>query len=133
MKTTLIVALNFAKLWLNGLVNRNNFYCRADFNPRIFHDTHTQDSWMHMGWYSRKFHYSSFLLAICTWIYYKMSPNQLLKISYDTVNKIVWFKQDAPPPHYSLNMRNYLNDRSHDAWWDKGVQLSSRLVFSIFL
>lgn len=113
--------------FLNGLVNRHNCRYWADSNPRIFHETHTQHPQKLNVWagiFGNSIVGPFFLPANLTGDMYldllenAIDPALTNIIEEDRAynEQELIFQQDGAPPHFSLNVRNYLNDRFPGRW-----------------
>ena len=113
--------------FLNGLVNRHNCRYWADTNPRIFHEAHTQHPQKLNVWagiFGNSIVGPFFLPGNLTGDMYldllenAIDPALTNIIENDPAysEQELIFQQDGAPPHYSLNVRNYLNHVFPGRW-----------------
>lgn len=107
----------------NGYVNRHNFHYYDDSNPHFSRPVDHQHRWSLNVWagiLDKKIIGPYFFDRNITGeIYLHFLRNDLENylddLPLNTVRRI-WFQQDGAPPHFSIQVRQYLNNRFPDRW-----------------
>lgn len=117
-----IVFSDEATFMLNGEVNRHNSRWWNDTNPFWFREQHTQhpqkiNVWLGMmgGRVIGPFFINGNLNAE---EYLAMLQQQIVPAIQASVNNFeqIWFQQDGAPPHYGLQVRQYLDNVFPNHW-----------------
>lgn len=113
--------------FLNGVVNRHNCRYWAENNPRVFHEVHTQHPQKLNVWagiFGNSIVGPFFLPGTLTGdMYLDLLENtidpaltDIIENNPGYVEAELIFQQDGAPPHYSQNVRNYLNTNFPGRW-----------------
>lgn len=113
--------------YLNGLVNRHNCRYWDDTNPRLFREAHTQNPEKLNVWAGilgnriigpyflpGNLNGEMYLELLETYIYPMIV--ETMENDDNILEDNVWFQQDGAPPHFTVQVRQFLNANFPNQW-----------------
>lgn len=114
----------------NGCVNRHNFHYYSDVNPHLLR-TVSQQRWSLNVWGAVVGpivigpHF--FNGRLNGRIYHDFLENELPVLLENVpldIRQKIWFQQDGAPPHFSANVREWLDRNFNDMWIGRGAAIA---------
>lgn len=115
----------------NGTVNKHNFHYYSDHNPHIMMTTGSQHKWSLNVWAGildgyliGPYFFENILNGA---LYYEFLSTQLFDLLQDVPVHIVeemWFQQDGAPPHFAVNVKEWLNQQFPGRWIGRGSAIN---------
>lgn len=111
----------------NGFVNRHNFHYYSDHNPRIFRQIDRQHRWSINVWGGiigdlviGPHFFNGHLNGE---MYLDFLQNELPRLCQNVpvaTRNTMWLQHDGAPAHYSMQVRNHLNEAFGNRWIGRG-------------
>lgn len=111
----------------NGFVNGHNYHYYSDINPHVVAETHRQNRWSINVWGGilgtqiiGPYFFNGTLTGQIFYDFLDNNLNELLEDVPLIIRRNMWLQLDGAPAHYSLMVRELLDERFQERWIGRG-------------